>query len=203
MHTLCNFKSTLKIKRCSILGARNLQFIQQRAEPFPVFCEVDPLRTCTKDLHPLCFESLCKLQGCLTAKADNDAIGPLLFTDVHHIFERQRLKIQLVGRVIIGRNSFGIAVDHDGLVPFFFETHHAVNAAIVKFNALTDSVRSAAEDDHLLAVRAHRLVFALVGGVVIGGLSRKFRSAGVDSLIDRPNAQFLPHRTDRHLIGVP
>ena len=60
-------------------------------------------------------------------------------------------------------------------------------AAIVKFDALPNTVRTPAQDHHFGAVRGAGLAFdfaegrGLVGGVHIWGLSLKFCRTGVDT----------------------
>src|SRR3546814_2288752 len=51
--------------------------------------------------------------------------------------------------VVIGRDGFRVAVDHDGLEPGFLQRIGRMDAAIVEFDALADAVRAAAEDDDL------------------------------------------------------
>ena len=53
-----------------------------------------------------------------------------------------------------------------------------MNAAVVEFDTLADTVRAAAENHNLLIVAAWALVFNMVAGVVI---SRIFRSAYVNA----------------------
>ncbi len=69
-------------------------------------------------------------------------------------------------------------------------------AAIVELDALTDTVRAAAENDDLLAIRNFGFRTRLtderrfIGRVHIGGRRGEFGRAGVDALIDRMHIQF-------------
>ena len=83
-----------------------------------------------------------------------------------HDFERQRLEVEPIDRVVVGGDRFGVAVDHHGLEPLFAQRKCRVAAAIVELDALPDAVRSAAENHDLLSRR--RVGFAL--------LSRKCRT---------------------------
>ncbi len=68
-------------------------------------------------------------------------------------------------------------------------------AAVVELDALSDAVRAAAEDDHLLAARRLRLVRGRagerchIGRVHVGGGRGELRGAGIDALEDRPHAE--------------
>jgi hypothetical protein len=81
--------------------------------------------------------------------------------DFHHVFEGQRLEIEPVGGVVVGRDGLGVAVDHDGLVARVAQRETGVAAAIVELDPLADPVRAAAEDDDLFARRGPRLAFHL------------------------------------------
>ena len=72
----------------------------------------------------------------------------------HHVFERQRLEVQPVGGVVVGRHRLRVAVDHHRLEAFFAQREGRVTAAVVELDALADAVRSAAEDDDLVPARS-------------------------------------------------
>ncbi len=72
--------------------------------------------------------------------------------DFDHVFGRQRLEIEAVGGVVVGRDGFRVAVDHDRFKAGILQREGGVAAAIVELDALADAVRTAAEDDDLLAV---------------------------------------------------
>ena len=75
----------------------------------------------------------------------------------HHVLERQRLEVEAVGGVVVGRHRLGIAVHHHRLEAFLAEAEHGMTAAVVELDALADAVRTAAEDDDLLLRRRLRL----------------------------------------------
>src|SRR3546814_1948696 len=62
------------------------------------------------------------------------------------------LEVQAVGGVVIGRDCFRVAIDHDGLVTVLAQGERCVHAAVVELDALPDPVRAAAEHDDLVAV---------------------------------------------------
>ena len=116
--------------------------------------------------------------------------------DLQHVLGGERLEIEPVGGVVVGRHRLRIAVDHDGLVAGLLQREGGVAAAIVELDALADAVRPAAEDDDLLLVggRAPRRRSAarerrLVGRIHVGGGRGELGGAGVDPLEHRPHAE--------------
>jgi hypothetical protein len=77
--------------------------------------------------------------------------GLLGAQDLQHVLRRQRLEIEPVGGVVVGRDGLGVAVDHDRFVAGIGQREGGVAAAIVELDALADAVGTAAEDDDLLA----------------------------------------------------
>ncbi len=106
-------------------------------------------------------------------------------------FEGQRFEVEPVRGVVVGADRFGVAVDHDGFIARIGQREAGVATAIVELDPLTDPVRTAAEDDDLLAVRGAGLAFDLahhrgfVGRVHVGRLRLEFGGAGVDAFEDR------------------
>ena len=123
------------------------------------------------------------------------SVAALGVDDLQHVFRRQRLEIEPVGGVVVGRHRFRIAVDHDGLVAGFLEREGGVTAAIVELDALPDAVRAAAQDDDLLLVGRRRFVGdlaverRLIGRIHVGGGRGEFGGASVDALEHRPHAE--------------
>ena len=86
----------------------------------------------------------------LAAELDDDAVQRavrfLALEDLDHVLFGERLEVEAVGGVVVGRDGFGVAVDHDGLVAGVAEGEGGVAAAIVELDALADAVGAAAED---------------------------------------------------------
>ena len=101
-----------------------------------------------------------ELERRLAAELHDDAVqravGALGVDDLEHVLGGERLEIEPVGGVVVGRHRLRIAVDHDGLVAGFLEREGGVAAAIVELDALADAVRAAAENDDLLFVASAR-----------------------------------------------
>ena len=115
--------------------------------------------------------------------------------DLQHVLGGERLEIEPVGGVVVGRHRLRIAVDHDGLVADLVQREGGVAAAVVELDALADAVRPAAEDHDLLLVRRRGLAGGgagerrLVGRIHVGGRRGELGRAGVDALEHRPHAE--------------
>ena len=101
-----------------------------------------------------------ELQRRLAAELHDDAeqrpASLLDADDLEHVLGGQRLEIEPVGGVVVGRDGLRVAVDHDRLVARLAQREAGVAAAIVELDALADAVRAAAEDDDLLRVASAR-----------------------------------------------
>src|ERR1043166_7214835 len=97
-----------------------------------------------------------------------------------HIFKGQRLEVEAVGGVVVGRDRLRIAVDHDGLVAIVLQREGSMAAAVVKLDSLSNTVRAGTEDDDLLLCRWRRFIFLVVAGVEVGGEALKLCRAGIN-----------------------
>src|SRR5665213_3611009 len=132
-----------RFERGSIRRAFYLQPVYQFAESLAVFSDIDHVRRRAEDGHAGGFELLCKLERRLSTEGDDHAIGLFKIKDVHHILEGERLEIKLIAGIVIGRDGFGIAVNHDSLESLLFERERGVDTAIIEFDSLPDAVRPA------------------------------------------------------------
>ncbi len=73
------------------------------------------------DRHAVVLERLREAERRLAAELHDDAGdragGALGVVDLEHVLEGERLEVQPVGGVVVGRHRLGVAVDHDGLEP--------------------------------------------------------------------------------------
>ena len=120
----------------------------------------------------------------------------------------QRLEVEAVGGVVVGRHRLRVAVDHDGLVAGLAQRETGVAAAIVELDALADAVRAAAEDDDLVLSVGRALVGqragaerCRIGRVHVGGRRGELGRAGVDPLEHGGDAECLAQCRD--LVGAP
>ncbi len=137
---------------------------------------------------PAAFQSGGEIERRLSAELHDHALRLFLFVDVEHVFERQRLEVEFVARVVVGRDRLRVRVDHDGFDPEFAQGEGGVDAAVVELDALADAVRPAAEDHDLAFRVGATLVLVAVGGVVVRRVGFEFRRAGVDEAIGGDDA---------------
>ena len=140
-----------------------------------------------------------RLPAILHDHADLRARLRLVVVDGEHVFKNERLEVEPVAGVVVGRDGLGIAVDHDGLVAVVLERERRVAAAVIELDSLPDAVGTGAENDDLRLVGRRRLVLFVVGRVEIRRHRLELGGAGVDQLEDGadalPFAQF-PHLLD-------
>ena len=95
----------------------NAQLVEQGGKALAVLGKVDGIGLGAHDVHAALLEHARQLKRSLAAERHHDAVGSLNIDDIHDVLVGERLKVQTVGRVVVGRNGLGIAVDHDGLEP--------------------------------------------------------------------------------------
>ena len=110
---------------------------------------------------PARFERQREIQRRLPAELDDDAVRLFDVVDIENLFERERLEVQAIAGVVVGRNGLRIAVDHDRLMIELLQREGGVAAAVVELDALADAVRAAAQDHDLLAIGRIRLRFPI------------------------------------------
>ena len=173
------------------------QFVDHRAELFPVLGQLDRVDRRADDVHPGVVQTAGEVQRRLPAELDDHPLRRDGVVDVQHVLDRQRLEEQRVGGVVIGRHGFRVAVDHDRFGPHLAQRERGVATAIIELDALADSVRPAAQDHHpAFVVRRRQLGLVLVRAVVIRRVSLELRRTGVDRFINRRHADrfsMLPH----------
>ena len=162
------------------------QFVEKLLEPLAVLGPVDGRAEVPRMLTPA-LPSGSQVQRRLAAELDDHARRLFRSHDVQHVFQGQRLEVELVGGVVVGGDGLGVGVDHDGL-----EAHPAGRtrhgAAVVELDALADAVGSAAQDHDLVSFRSSGPRPPFVGGIVVRGVGLELGGAGVHQLIDRLDA---------------
>ncbi len=77
-----------------------------------------------------------------------------------------------------------------------------MTTAVVKFDALSDAIRTTAQDhDSLLVTLVRHLVFIFVGAVIVGCVRFEFRRACINGLESSHDAQLLAMGTHLHFIA--
>ncbi len=121
--------------------------------------------------------------------------------DLQDVLDGERLHVEPVGGVVVGGHRLRITVDHDRFITGCRQRHHRVTAGIVELDALPDPVRPAAQDDDPRPVAGDDLGLGIIGRVVVGRGRGELGRAGVDRLVDRPDAGAVPERADHILLG--
>ena len=180
------------------------QLVEQGGKALAVLGKVDGIGLGAHDVDATLLEHARQLKRGLAAKRHHDAVGALNIDNVHDVLVGKRLKVKAVGRVVVGRNGLGIAVDHDGLKAAGRQRVARVHAAVIELDTLANAVGAGAQDHRLGLVRRRSLVgsHALLGirtravdvlvrlVVVLRG-ARELRSAGIDRLHAGNHAQAL------------
>ena len=180
------------------------QLVEQSGKALAVLGKIDGIGLGAHDVHAALLEHARQLKRGLAAERHHDAVGALDIDNVHDVLVGERLKVQTVGRVIVGRDGLGIAVDHDGLKAAGRQRVARVHAAVIELDTLANAVGTGAQDHRLglvrrrglvgshalLGIRA-RAVDVLVRLVVVLRGARELRSAGIDRLHAGNHAQTL------------
>ena len=181
---------------------------QHPGERAAVLGVVDRLRRGAQHRHAGVLEPLRQAERRLPAERADDPGdrpgGPLGLDDLEHVLEGERLEVQPVGGVVVGGDGLGVAVDHHRLVAGVLQRHDRVHAGVVELDALPDPVGPGAEDQHRRLLPRLHLGLLVVGGVVVRRAGGELGRAGVDGLVDRPDARAAsaasgrrPHRPAR------
>src|SRR5690606_2921713 len=160
-----------------------------------VFGTVDSLRAGTDDRHASLFQRAGQFQRGLAAVLDDHTLGLFDADDFQYVFQGDRLEIQAIGSVVVGGDGFRVASAHDGLVAVSAHGQRRMHAAVVKLDALTDTVRATAQYHDLFAARRIGLALFLIGRVHVGSVGGELGGAGVDPLVYREHTQLVPLRT--------
>ena len=106
--------------------------------------------------HALLGQLYGQIQARLAAQPRHDGIGTLVTDDLGHVFERQRLHIDLVGDMRVGHDRRGIGIHQDHLVPLLFQREAGLRPRIVELGGLTDHDRPRADHHYFLDIRSLR-----------------------------------------------
>ncbi len=119
--------------------------------------------------------------------------GRLLRGDYfEHVLQGQRLEVEPVRGVVVGRDRLWVAVDHHGFEPSLGGGKARVHAGIVELDALADPVRPAAEDDDSRTAGGRDLVPLVVAGVQVRRGRSELGGAGVNHVVHRPDPDGVP-----------
>src|SRR5205085_11075306 len=122
--------------------AADLEAGEQRTEALAILGEVVRLRRRAEQLETCALDGARELERRLAAELRHDAGGLLALADCEHLLDSERLEVQPVGSVVVGRDRLRIAIDHYGLVAELPERLRRVDAAVVELDPLADPVRA-------------------------------------------------------------
>src|SRR5665213_149191 len=108
----CGFDRPIHTRSSTVVGLTNAELARDRVETLTILCDIDRVRRCAKNRNASCFESARQLERRLAAQLHYHSDRLFTIDDLQDVFERQWLKIQLVGDVEVGRHRFRIRVDH-------------------------------------------------------------------------------------------
>jgi len=148
-----------------------------------------------------------ELERRLSAELHNN---PHQFTDrglhrdqLQDVFGGQRLEIKPVGRVVIGRDGLGVAVDHDRLDAEVRQREGGVATTVVELDPLPDAIGATAQDDRLsprgrigLALRRPAQSAGLIGRIHVRRDGCELGRAAVDTFEHGTDAQRVPGVAD-------
>ncbi len=176
-------------------GTRTPSPASSCAEALAVLGEVDRLERRPEDAEARLLDRARELERRLAAELDDDAVGLLALADLEHLLRAERLEVEAVGGVVVGRDRLRVAVDHHRLVAERAEGLRGVDAAVVELDPLADPVRARAEDDDArLRPGRRRLVRLAPGRVEVVRVGLDLAGAGVDAPVD---AGRTPQRAPR------
>ncbi len=189
--------------RCPVRRGRDLQIVEELAEELTVFREIDVARIGPDDRDAESLQRQRQIQRRLAAELDDHSIRLLHVADVQHVLESERLEVQAVAGVVIGRHGLGVAIDHDRFDPALLQGKRRMAAAVVELDALSDPIGTTAKDHHLAPRRRFGFVRELVAGIEVRREALKLRRAGVDAIEDCPDAERLAALAHGEFIRVP
>ena len=146
-----------------VLGLIQAKALNHLLKTLTIFGTVDGIRAGTNDWHTGRLQAARQFQRGLTTVLHDHTLGLLDVDDFQHVFKGDRLKVQPVGGVVIGRYGLRVAVDHDGFIAVFAHGQSGVNTAVIKLDTLTDTVRTATDHHNLLAITRGRFALFFIG----------------------------------------
>ena len=102
--------------------------------------------------HALLGQLHSEVEAGLTADAGDNRVRALKAADARHIFERQRLHIDLVRNGGIRHDGRRVGIDEDNLVALLAQRKASLRASIVELRRLSDDDRAGADDQHLVKI---------------------------------------------------
>ena len=110
----------------AVRGVRDTERREERPEPFPVLGEVDHVhRRPEQPALRLPRATVASFRGVCPPNCTMTPSGCSTSTNVEHVLGGQRLEVQAVGGVVVGRDGLGVAVDHHRVASRLTHGHRA------------------------------------------------------------------------------
>ncbi len=151
--TLSTVDGLLQVRDAAGLRTRDMRLVQHLVEALTILGAIDIIDRCTEDLDAGLLQRRREVDGRLAAELHDNALGLLLVDDVQYIFRRQRLEVEAVGNIEVGRNRLRVVVDDDGLDAHFPQGPYRMHGAVVKLHPLADADWTGAQYDDLALMR--------------------------------------------------
>ncbi|KAF5052967.1 hypothetical protein DSECCO2_403220 [anaerobic digester metagenome] len=171
--------------------ARDLEPVEHRGEPVPVFGHVHCVRARPQDPGREA-PRLDRLQDgdrevdrVLSAELDHHALVLVREEDVHHVLELHRLEEEPVRGVKVRGDRLGVVVDDVDLDTLVAEGGDGMDRAVIELDPLPDTDRARAQDQYLAGPGRGQFRRGLGRRVEVRRLCREFGRAGVDHLVGR------------------
>src|SRR5258708_32524632 len=116
--------------------------------------------------------------------------------------ERERLEVEAVGGVVVGRYGFRVAVDHHRFESELTEREDGVYAAVIELDALPDAVRPASENDDFAPFGRRALVLGFERGVEVRRVRDELRGARIDAAVNGRCPELGARLSHREGIGA-
>ena len=191
-NTPCNFKGFRIGMGNAVDRLLETKIVEQFLEPLAIFGQINGVGRGAQDRDALGFQRVGQFQRRLPAELHDHPVQRAVFLldaqDFKDMFQCERFEIQPVRSVVISADRLGVAVDHDRFIARVGQRETGVTAAVVKLDPLPDPVRTAAQNDHFLAIARAGLAFHIahrggfVGGIHIRRLGLEFGGTGINPL---------------------
>ncbi len=187
--------------RARLLRMPDVESIEQRGEALAILRQIDRVDRGAEDAHAGGLERAREVERRLPAELHDHPLGLLALDHVKHVLERDRLEIESIGGVVVGRDRLRIAIQQYRLDARVLDREGGVARAVVELDPLADADGTAAQDQHLPIRGRLGLAARLVGRVEVGRVRLELAGAGVDAMVDRPDAEPLPRRAQLAFVG--
>ncbi|KAK1256316.1 hypothetical protein MKX07_008575 [Trichoderma sp. CBMAI-0711] len=181
----------------------NANPVQHARELVSVLGGVNHLRRSTQDLDTGAVQGKGNVVGRLASHGTQNTARAFQLVDIQHRLQRNVLKVQFVGLVVIGRNRLRIVIHHDGLVAGGSEGADGPDGAPVELDGRTDTVHTRAEDHDAVVAKVHVVLGGVVGEVQVVGKGRELGSDRIDLLDKGLDASIESEAADGDFVGAP